>query len=53
MLQQESAPSALGFQYADLTENLLPLQLQECLAWLMLRSSSVPNRSSLLDQRPS
>ena len=51
MLQQ--APSALGFQYADLSENLRPLQLQECLAWRMLQSSSVPNRSSLLDQRPS
>ena len=33
MLQQESDPSALGFQYADLSENLIPLQLQECLAY--------------------
>ena len=32
MLQQESDPSVLGFQYADLSENLIPLQLQECMA---------------------
>ena len=53
MLQQESDPSALEFQYADLSENLMPLQLQECLAWRMLQSSSVPNPRSLLDQMPS
>ena len=49
MLQQESDPSALVFQYADLSENLIPLQLQECLAWRMLQSSSVPNLRRLLD----
>ena len=27
MLQQESDPSALGFQYADLSESLIPLLL--------------------------
>ena len=43
MLQQESDPSALRSQYADLSENLKPLQLQERLAWRMLQSSSVPN----------
>ena len=53
MLQQESDPSALGFQYADVSENLISLQLQECLAWHMLHSSSVPNLRGLLDQRPS
>ena len=30
MLQQENDPSALGFQCTDLSENLIPLQLQEC-----------------------
>ena len=53
MLQQESDPSAFGFQYPNLSENLIPLQLQECLAWRMRQSSSVPNLRSLLDQRPS
>ena len=53
MLQEESDPTALGFQYADEPENVIPLQLQECLAWRMLQCSSVSNPRSLLDQRPS
>ena len=46
MLQQESDPSALGFQCTDLSEKWIPLQLQECCCLICI--PYIPDQNPIL-----